>query len=205
MRAITSLLLLTLISFGNADEVDSEIDMMARSILNDRNLGVGVKIRNAFTKIEKDGMDILMEPDPNQCIDMIQETGIIELIYAEMVELHSLYNEDIMNKMIEVIGKQLCIQEGMEFQSTKDRFHRMSEHLQNEVVDEILTVGNQQEAWTAESYTKCIDQIQAIAGRLETELKEKYIVLNRLRKFKKLLISIIYDTCDSYFKDKRDL
>lgn len=191
--------------FASSQDEDYQIEVMARSILNDKNLGIDGVIKTAFMELEKAGMDILLEPDPTQCIKLLETTGIIELVYGKIVKSYPLYNEAIMNKMIGIIGKQLCINEVLEFQKTKDRFYRLSEHLQNEVTDEILNAGNQQNAWTAESYSKCIDTMNAVIQRLSVNLKQEYPKLKQLKKFKKLLVSIIYQTCDSYFKDKRDL
>eukprot|EP01083_Nonionella_stella_P076417 208231_1 len=163
------------------------------------------KIEDLFVKMAEEGINILDEPAESGCIDLLETTGLIELIYIEMEKMDSTpqTNADIkMNKMIQFVGTDLCKKEAESFENAKIKFYTLSEHKQNEIVDTILQRGVERNAWDASLYSECIDLMKIEINDLYSVLHQQY---PQLIKLKKLLTSIVLDTCASYFSDKRDL
>eukprot|EP01084_Bolivina_argentea_P236511 397653_1 len=188
----------------SAAEIDNKLQIMnvaVSTLKSDTSIRNKIKSTlNLLTKTKD--LNIFAEPTEDQCIVLLQETGLIELVYSGIVKQYSTYDPELMITMINIIGKQLCTEEAKLYKQTENAFHALTEHVQNEIVEMILQEGNDRNAWIAPLYIDCVNLMSDAVDMIDLKLHKHY---KQLTKLKKLLTIIAQSTCASYFVDKRDL
>mmetsp|Transcript_34107 Transcript_34107/g.55603 ORF Transcript_34107/g.55603 Transcript_34107/m.55603 type:complete len:206 (+) Transcript_34107:43-660(+) len=169
-------------------------------------------IHAAFSVLRREPiLDIFIGTDAEQCIDLLETTGIVQLVYEELNKLQvpdDVYQGMSDSAMLQEItrhGTQLCRAEATQLKASLNKYNSYPEHLQNEIQDMLLQTGKEKEAWIAPTLSQCIQLMQSEIETLSEHLHQQFPLIRNMKYLNKLLQFFIFETCESYFYDKRDL
>lgn len=157
-------------------------------------------IIDEFTKWQN--TDILMEPSVDKCIEMVLAPKLVSSVTHQVIESEPEINEDVIHSMVNRTAVKMCNEEAEHFRKAKRHFNKYSEHIRNEIEDQVLQQGINRKAYEVETLNECKIIMKEAVDELHRDLDRKY---HKQPQLKKLLTFLCHQSCASYLSDKRDL
>merc|ERR1719461_154876 len=198
------LALLLLLSLVKSNDLNVQL-RTARLVLKS-NPNLRGDIKKIIGTVTRKNVAIFDAETENECVALLQSTGLIEWIYEEMMERgRDETKEGVMKTVIVMVGQQMCYEEEQKFKETKRRFDALSEHIRNEIEKMVLQQGKERHAWDAPMYSMCISSMSDGLHDLHLKIASAYPAVAELDRIDKLLKLFGLRNCDAHFIHKHDL